>query len=194
MVVGLTGGIGSGKTTVLNLFKEHNVAVYIADVEAKQLMNTSTLIKEQLVKEFGLNVYKENKLNRPFLAEIVFKDKNKLKILNSIVHPEVYKHLNNFIKNNSDKDYIVYENAILFENGSDTLCDKIITVTAPKLIRIQRVLNRDNTTEKEVLQRIANQWKEEKKLLQSNYIIENIELMDTQKTVQQIHNFLTQKK
>lgn len=194
MVVGLTGGIGSGKTTVLNLFREHNVAVYIADVEAKQLMNTSTLIKEQLVKEFGLNVYKENKLNRPFLAEIVFKDKNKLKILNSIVHPEVYKHLNNFIKNNSDKDYIVYENAILFENGSDTLCDKIITVTAPKLIRIQRVLNRDNTTEKEVLQRIANQWKEEKKLLQSNYIIENIELKDTQKTVQQIHNFLTQKK
>ncbi|MGB0891294.1 MAG: dephospho-CoA kinase [Flavobacteriaceae bacterium] len=194
MVVGLTGGIGSGKTTVLNLFREHNVAVYIADVEAKQLMNTSTLIKEQLVKEFGLNVYKENKLNRPFLAEIVFKDKNKLKILNSIVHPEVYKHLNNFIKKNSDKDYIVYENAILFENGSDTLCDKIITVTAPKLIRIQRVLNRDNTTEKEVLQRIANQWKEEKKLLQSNYIIENIELKDTQKTVQQIHNFLTQKK
>ena len=192
MIVGLTGGIGSGKTTVLNLFKEFNVATYIADIEAKQLMNTSNVIKEKLIKEFGEDTYINNNLNRPYLAEIVFKNKEKLRVLNNIVHPEVYKHLQSFIANNSDKDYIIYENAILFENGSDTLCDKIITITAPKDIKIQRVVKRDSTTKKEVILRMNNQWLDEKKLLQSNYIIENIELKNTQKTVQQIHNFLTQ--
>lgn len=191
MVVGLTGGIGSGKTTVLHLFKEFNVATYIADKEAKQLMNSSSVIKEKLIKEFGEDVYKNNQLNRVYLAEIVFKNKEKLAILNSIVHPEVYKHLDNFIKENSDKDYVVYENAILFENGSDVLCDKIITVTAPINIRIQRVITRDNTTKEEVIKRINNQWFEEKKILQSNYIVENIELKNTQESVRKIHNFLT---
>lgn len=192
MIVGLTGGIGSGKTTVLNLFKEFNVATYIADIEAKQLMNTSNVIKEKLIKEFGEDTYINNNLNRPYLAEIVFKNKEKLRVLNNIVHPEVYKHLQSFIANNSDKDYIIYENAILFENGSDTLCDKIITITAPKDIKIQRVVKRDSTTKKEVILRMNNQWLDEKKVLQSNYIIENIELKNTQKMVQQIHNFLTQ--
>lgn len=194
MVVGLTGGIGSGKTTVANFFKEFNVAVYIADVEAKKLMNSSEVIKEKLVKEFGKEVYIDNQLNRPYLAEIVFNNKEKLSVLNNIVHPEVYKHLNDFIKSNTDKDYVLYENAILFENKSDVFCDKIITVTAPLEVRISRVLSRDNTSEKEVLQRINNQWSEEKKIMQSNYIISNISLKNTQKSVRKIHNILTESK
>lgn len=191
MVVGITGGIGSGKTTVLNLFKKYNVATYIADIEAKNLMNTSSVIRQKLILEFGNEVYLDNKLNRPFLADIVFNNKEKLAILNSIVHPEVFKHLDNFINSNLDKEYILYENAILFENGSDALCDKIITVTAPEKVKIDRIIKRDNSTRKEVLQRMNNQWLEERKTIQSNYIIYNIELESTLKAVGRIHNILT---
>ncbi|WP_258691438.1 dephospho-CoA kinase [Tenacibaculum aquimarinum] len=193
MVVGITGGIGSGKSTVLKLFKElGNIATYIADKEAKDLMNTSKVIQERLVLEFGEEVYLNNKLNRPFLANIVFKNKEKLAVLNEIVHPVVYNHLENFIKNNIDKDYILYENAILFENGSDVFCDKIITVTAPEAVKINRVISRDKTSEKEVRNRMKNQWKDSKKILQSNYIICNVSLEETKEKVLKIHNKLTQ--
>ncbi len=193
MVVGITGGIGSGKSTVLKLFKElGNIATYIADKEAKDLMNTSKVIQERLVLEFGEEVYLNNKLNRPFLANIVFKNKEKLAVLNEIVHPVVYNHLENFIKYNIDKDYILYENAILFENGSDVFCDKIITVTAPEEVKINRVISRDKTSEKEVRNRMKNQWKDSKKILQSNYIICNVSLEETKGKVLKIHNKLTQ--
>lgn len=195
MVIGLTGGIGSGKTTVAKMFaKYNNVVVYFADIEAKNLMNTSLTIREKLSKEFGEKVYKNDELNRPFLANIVFNDNNKLSLLNSIVHPEVHKHLNSFIQSNSDKDYIVYENAILFENGSDMLCDKIITVTAPLSVRIERVILRDHTTKEEVLRRIKNQWSDSKKILQSNYIVENLDFNSLETQILNIHNKLTKKK
>ena len=123
MVVGVTGGIGSGKTTVVKMFEEFaNVAIYYADKEAKALMHTSNEIKVKLIEAFSKEVYVEGKLNRPFLANIVFNDKEKLKVLNNIVHPVVYQHLKDFIQSNSEKDYILYENAILFENGSDSFC------------------------------------------------------------------------
>lgn len=195
MVVGITGGIGSGKSTVVNMFsKFENIAIYIADEEAKKLMNTSSIIKESLIKEFGTDTYKNNQLNRPYLANIVFNNKNKLAILNSIVHPEVHKHLENFIKSNSFKDYILYENAILFENGSNKICDKIITVTAPLETKINRVIKRDNTTRDEVISRMKNQWSDQKKSLQSHYLIVNTSLQKTQTQVLKIHNSLTKKK
>uniref|UniRef100_A0AB33KWT3 Dephospho-CoA kinase n=1 Tax=Tenacibaculum sp. Pbs-1 TaxID=3238748 RepID=A0AB33KWT3_9FLAO len=192
MVIGLTGGIGSGKSTVINIFSEfENIAIYIADDEAKKLMNTSKRIKEQLITEFGDEVYINHKLNRSYLASIVFNNKKKLAILNAIVHPAVNKHLQQFLKKNSIKDYILYENAILFENGSDSFCDKIITVTAPEHIRIERVIKRDRTTIQEVKNRIKNQWSETKKILQSNYLINNISLLKTKDEVLKIHNYLT---
>ena len=195
MVVGITGGIGSGKSTIVNMFsKFENIAIYIADEEAKKLMNTSSIIKESLIKEFGTDTYKNNQLNRPYLANIVFNNKNKLAILNSIVHPEVHKHLENFIKSNSFKDYILYENAILFENGSNKICDKIITVTAPLETKINRVIKRDNTTRDEVISRMKNQWSDQKKSLQSHYLIVNTSLQKTQTQVLKIHNSLTKKK
>lgn len=194
MVVGITGGIGSGKSTVVKLFsKFENTAIYLADDEAKKLMNTSKEIKEKLIREFSDKVYKNNELNRPFLANIVFNNKEKLAVLNSIVHPVVHKHLQDFIHQNVDKSYILYENAILFENGSDTICDKVITVTAPKNIRIERVVKRDKTTVEAVQSRMKNQWKDIKKTLQSNYIVENIELIQTEQLVGKIHNKLTKK-
>lgn len=193
-IVGLTGGIGSGKTTVANFFsKNKNVAIYIADNEAKKLMNTSATIKNKLVALFGENAYQNDKLNRKFIANIVFKNKQKLQELNTIVHPEVRLHFKNFIKKNNQKAYIIYENAILFESKSNELCDIIITVFVSEKIKIERIIARDKSTEKEVLNRIRNQWKDAKKMLQSNYIICNENLDNTQQEVQRIHNILTNK-
>jgi len=195
MIVGVTGGIGTGKSTVVSLFKKlGNIAVYTADDEAKNLMNTSKLISSKIKKEFGDEAYKNDVLNRPFLANIVFKDKEKLAKLNAIVHPEVANHFKEFVKNNQHKLYVLYENAILFENKSDSFCDVIITVTAPLNIRLQRLITRDNTTKEAVLHRIKNQWSETKKILQSNYIVENKALKITKEQVSKIHHLLVQKK
>jgi len=193
-IVGLTGGIGSGKTTVANFFSSYtNVAIYIADVEAKQLMSSSVVIKEKLIQNFGERSYTKGRLNRKYIADTVFNDKEKLTQLNAIVHPEVRNHFQNFIKNNSQKEYIIYENAILFESKSNLFCDIIITVFAAINTKIKRVISRDKSSEKEVLNRMKNQWKDNKKMLQSNYVICNENLDETRKSVHKIHNILTLK-
>ena len=193
-IVGLTGGIGSGKTTVANFFSAYkNVAIYIADQEAKQLMNSSVAIKEKLIQNFGEQSYSNGSLNRKYIADIVFNDKEKLRQLNAIVHPEVKKHFQNFIKINAQKEYIIYENAILFESKSNLFCDIIITVFAAIKTKIKRVISRDKSSEKEVLNRMKNQWKDDKKMLQSNYVICNENLDETKKSVHKIHNILTVK-
>jgi dephospho-CoA kinase len=194
MIVGLTGGIGSGKTTVAEVFKKlDSVAVYIADIEARKIMNSSDVIRTQLLQAFGKETYKNNELNRQYLANTVFESEEKLTILNNIVHPEVKKHFLDFVTRNADKSYVLYESAILFESNSSQQCDFIISVFLDKEERIKRVLERDKTTEKEVLSRINSQWKEDKKLLSSNYIIFNYEIQDTKKSVLKIHNILTEK-
>lgn len=192
MVVGLTGGIGSGKSTVAKLFEKFNeVAVYIADVEAKKIMNSSDVIRMKLIEAFGEETYLENKLNRPYLANVVFNNKEKLHLLNSIVHPEVKQSFQNFIQLNSNKAYILYESAILFESNSQHQFDFVISVFVDVEERINRVLKRDNSTRKEILGRINNQWKDDKKLLLSNYIINNYNLQETEASVKEIHNILT---
>ncbi|WP_439132814.1 dephospho-CoA kinase [Polaribacter sp.] len=191
-IVGLTGGIGSGKTTVAKMFASHtNCAIYIADVEAKKLMNSSKIIKDKLIANFGEASYTKDTLNRKFISNIVFKDKEKLAKLNSIVHPEVRNHFLHFIKINNQKAYIIYENAILFESKSHLFCDIIITVFVHLNTRIQRVITRDQSTKKEVLNRMKNQWDDQKKILQSNYVILNENLEETNMQVQRIHNILT---
>ncbi|KGL60665.1 MULTISPECIES: dephospho-CoA kinase [unclassified Polaribacter] len=195
MVVGLTGGIGSGKTTVAKLFSKFNdVAIYIADIEAKKLMSSSEIIKKKLIKQFGESSFVNQKLNRNYISEIVFNDKEKLSILNAIVHPEVKKHFQDFIKKNIDKTYIIYENAILFENGSNLLCDYIITVYANVNTKIERVILRDSSTKEAVESRMKNQWNDSKKIVQSNYIICNENLDETKTQVNKIHNILTEKR
>lgn len=191
-IIGLTGGIGSGKTTVAKLFSEfENVAIYIADVEAKKLMNSSEIIRQKLIKEFGEKAFVNENLNRKYIAEIVFKDKEKLSKLNAIVHPEVRNHFQEFVKINQQKKYIIYENAILFESKSNLFCDIIITVIAALNTKIQRVIARDSSTKTAVLNRMKNQWKDDKKTLQSHYIIYNENLDETQNQVNKIHNILT---
>lgn len=193
MVVGITGGIGSGKSTVTEIFRKlKNVEVYIADDEAKRLMNTSEHIRKQLILIFGEDTYRNGELNRPYLANKVFKDPKNLAKLNEIVHPVVHQHFADFRELHKES-MIVYENAILFEIGSDCFCDYIISVTASEKERIFRVMSRDNVTEMQVLERMANQWKDQRKILLSNYLIINNKLESLHSQVQQIHNILTEK-
>jgi dephospho-CoA kinase len=185
-IVGLTGGIGSGKTTVAKAFLALGIPVYIADDEAKKLMRTSKIIKRKLIALFGEDSYIDNELNRSFLADIIFNDKTYLEKMNAIVHPRVARHFENWVlKQNAA--YVIKEVAILFENESYKQCDFVITVTAPKLLRIQRLLKRDNTTEKKLQAIMNNQWPDEKKAKLSDYVIENIELESIKKQVQAVH-------
>jgi dephospho-CoA kinase len=193
MIVGLTGGIGSGKTTVLNFFKEFkDIAVYIADIEAKKLMNTSPIIRNKLIKAFGEEAFSENSINREYLSKVVFKDKQQLQILNNIVHPEVANHFKEFVAINKDKAYVLYENAILFETKNNLFCDYIITVFSSLEERVSRIIQRDTTTREAVLDRMKNQFSDEKKIQQSHYIINNTSLQTSKEAVHRIHNFLTQ--
>ncbi len=189
-VVGLTGGIGSGKSSVLQLFIKKGVVVYIADIEAKNLMNNDKKLIKLLISQFGENTYENGKLNRKYLADKVFTNKKQLQILNAIVHPAVQKHFKKFIKNTNEK-FIIYENAILFENGFDLNCDVIITVTAPLNERLERVIQRDSLTKEQVLQRMKNQWDEEKKIERSHYVIYNINWEETVTQFEEIYQKLS---
>jgi dephospho-CoA kinase len=194
MIVGLTGGIGSGKTTVANIFAQFDgVIVYNADSEAKKIMESSSIIKSKIIEVFGQKSYENNQLNRPFIASIVFNDTVKLEKLNTIVHPEVKRHFQQFVIQHKNKNYIVYENAILFESESNLKCDIIISVYAPIELRTERVMLRDKSSREAIEARIKNQWLEEKKLLQSNYMICNIDTKKTHIRVIDIHNILTKK-
>jgi len=184
--IGLTGGIGSGKTVVANCFLDLGIAVYFADNEAKKLMNNSKIIRKKIIKEFGKTSFEKGVLNRTYLASIVFNDSDKLKRLNAIVHPEVEKHFEKWVKKQTSL-YIIQENAILFENNSVSKFDYIITVTAPIDLRIKRVITRDQTTKKQVLSRINNQSDDKKKVELSTFVIHNIELKDTEQQVKEIH-------
>ncbi|WP_196893371.1 dephospho-CoA kinase [Aureivirga marina] len=192
IVVGLTGGIGSGKSTVAKLFEKWNVPIYIADIEAKNIMNTSETLQKKIIKNFGENSYKNRKLNREYLANIVFNDKKKLKLLNSIVHPEVFKHFEMFKEKYRQNSYIIYENAILFENKSDVLCNKIIVVTAPTEEKIRRVMDRDNCSREEVIARMNNQMSDAEKIKRGDFIIHNNNKMELEAEVFEIHKKMLQ--
>ena len=194
MVVGLTGGIGSGKTTVAQFFsKFDHVVVYNADFEAKKLMNSSLIIKAKICEQFGKESYLTNQLNSTFIANLVFNNKRKLEILNAIVHPEVKRHFQQFVNQHQKKQYIIYENAILFESNSHLNCDIIITVFAPLDLRIERAMLRDKSTKEVIESRMKNQWLEVKKQLQSNYIIYNFDRKMVEYQIIKIHNILTKK-
>ncbi len=176
--IGLTGGIGSGKTTVAQYFKSKDCPVYIADQEAKLIMEQQNVI-DQIKNKFGSDIFVENVLVREKLAAIVFNDPEKLKILNGIIHPAVKKHFEEWFLAQKNVPFIIYESAILFETGSYKDFDRIITVTAPLQTRIKRVLERDHTTNEQVEKRIAAQWTDEERLEKSDFIIENVHLDQT---------------
>ncbi|WP_394776600.1 dephospho-CoA kinase [Flavobacterium sp.] len=188
-VIGLTGGIGSGKTTIANYFAEMGVPLYIADDEAKKVMQSEKIV-EQIKTTFGNSLFEDEILNRAKLAEIVFSDRDKLAELNAIVHPAVKEDFKFWLQQNRKHDYVIYEAAILFESGRYKECDVIITVTAPEEIRIERVVKRDNTTREQVLSRMKMQWNDEKRISLSNFVINNSNLKIAKEEVVKILKIL----
>ncbi|MFV5693598.1 dephospho-CoA kinase [Flavobacterium sp. LT1R49] len=174
-IIGLTGGIGSGKTTIANYFQSFDIPVYIADDEAREIMKSAEII-EAIKKVFGNSIFINDVLNREKLAEIVFNDPEKLKELNKIVHPAVKRHFDQWLLQHAAAPYIIYEAAILFESGGYKNCDLIISITAPVESRIQRVMERDKITRELVLKRINAQWTDEQRISKSDFVIENISI------------------
>ena len=170
--LGLTGGIGSGKTTVAHFFEILGVDVYYADQRAKFLMNTNRDLMKLLDESIG-QIYDKGVLNKKKLAQIIFSDSKKLEVVNSIVHPFVFDDFEYWVEQRKDKKIVIQEAAILFESGAYKMMDKIITVYAPQQIRVNRVIKRDNVTEKEVLDRLKKQISDEKKIKLSHFVIKN---------------------
>ncbi len=182
-VIGLTGGIGSGKSTVAAMFSELGIPVYIADDAARQVMSEAKTISK-IATTFE-NVVTANVIDRSKLAEIVFKDPSALQQLNEIVHPAVALHFKEWLLRQTFP-VVIREAAILFESGSYLDCDAIITVVAPIEDRIARVIARDNITREKVLQRINNQWSDDQRIAKSDFVIENIDLEKTKQQVSQL--------
>ena len=188
-IIGLTGGIGSGKTTVAKMFAEFGVPIYIADEEAKKIMKSPKVL-DQIRATFGDTVFDGLELNRSRMASVVFNDSEKLNALNGIVHPEVRNHFKVWLENHSDNECIIYEAAILFESGRFKECDYVITVTAPFEVRVQRVIARDTTSREEILSRMKMQWNDAQRFEKSNFIINNVKLSDTKAEIVKILKIL----
>jgi len=185
--VAVTGGIGTGKTTVSNLFEKIGIPVFNSDEIAKKLMHNDKQLKSDIIKAFGDESYINNELNRAYLSDIVFNDETLLNKINSIVHPQVAKEFNQWLLNQKSK-YIIYESAIIFENNSEDVFDKIICVIAPEEDVISRVMKRNNFSRDKVISIISNQLPDQVKRNKSDYIIENINKSDLTDRVLEIHN------
>ena len=172
--IGLTGGIGSGKSTVAHVFEVLGIPVYYADIEAKKMMHHDEELKQQIIQHFGAATYHNNILNRKHLASLVFDNKEKLALLNSLVHPATIRHGKQWMEKQKTP-YAIKEAALIFESGTQEHLDYVIGVTAPLPLRIQRAMQRDNITREEVLHRMKNQINEDIKMRLCDFIIRNDE-------------------
>lgn len=188
-ILGLTGGIGSGKTTVAGFFKELGIPVFIADLEARKIMEEDTPVKNKIMDLFGPEAYINGLPDRKFIASKVFNDKEQLERLNAVIHPAVGRYFENW-REKQDAPYVVYEAAILFEKGGYKKCDFNLLVTAPLEVRIKRIQERDNSSPEEIEARMNNQWSDEKKAELADFIIENLELDKTREAVKRLHETL----
>ena len=170
--VGLTGGIGSGKSVVAKVFETLGIPVYYADDAAKKLMNTNEELKAGIIKNFGEESYINRELNRKYIASIVFNDKEKLELLNSLTHPATIRDAEDWITNQKSS-YIIKEAALLFESGANKNLDCVIGVYAPQPLRIKRVITRDGVSEEEIMKRINRQMDEEEKMKLCDFVIIN---------------------
>ncbi len=189
MIVGLTGGIGSGKSTVAKMFKNFGVPVYNSDKRAKKLMKSSKKLRASIKALLGDDAYDGKKLNKAFIADKIFQDKSLLNELNGIVHPAVRKDFTTWAKK-QEAAYVIQEAAIIFENGLHEFYDKIILVTAPEKVRLKRVLERDGASKSDILARMGNQWHDTRKIKLSDHVIENLVLEDTILKVKEVHKLL----
>jgi dephospho-CoA kinase len=187
--VGITGGIGSGKSTVCDMLSGYGIAVYVADDRAKELMTESEQLRSALVAAFGEATYDGGKLNRAYLAESVFSNTEALARLNAIVHPAVMADFDRWAEE-QEGEYVVLESAILFEAGLDDRVDTTVAVMAPKDIRLQRAMQRDGATREQIERRMDNQLSDDRRCTLSKYAIVNILLEDLQDDVEQLHRRL----
>ncbi len=187
--VGLTGNIGSGKSIVAGIFQILGAPVYNADIEAKKFLIDKE-VQSEVRKKFGSGIFEKEVIDKKKLAKIVFDDPKLLSFLNSLIHPLVREDLETWIDNQSDFPYVVYEAAILFESGFYKKFDKIITVTSPLELSINRVINRDGIKREDVLARMKNQWEQEKKIELSDFIINNDESQLILPQILEIHKEL----
>ncbi|MFV0211147.1 dephospho-CoA kinase [Empedobacter falsenii] len=171
-VVGITGGIGSGKSTAAKFFEELGIPVYNSDTRAKLIQNENSEVKAKIIAAFGEEAYDENGLNKAYLSKQVFQDNEKLKVLNSIVHPAVFKDFEAW-KIALKADIIMKEAAILIESGSYKDCDLVISVMVDKEKRIARTMERDGLTREDILARINHQISDEERIAKSDFIIDN---------------------
>ena len=188
-IVGLTGGIGSGKSTMLKWFKKQGVPCFESDKVGRKMLNYN--LKEQVIKRFGIEIYDiKGCLNRKKLSEIVFNNPNSLADLNAIVHPAVDSAFKDFKIKNQDATFIINEVAILFEYGGYKECDIIILVTASKELRLKRVMQRDNSNRETVISRMKNQWTDKIKIELSDYVIVNESIKDSLSHLKIVYNEL----
>ena len=188
-IIGLTGGIGSGKTTLATYLKSLGIPVFIADDEAKKLMQSPEVVVE-IQTIFGTTIFENGILNRQQLAAIVFSNPEKLSQLNAIIHPAVKKQFGFWLDQYQSEPFVVYEAAILFESGSYKNCDSIITITAPLEDRITRVMQRDKSTREQVLYRINAQWTDEQRITKSDFVIENSDAQQAKNSIDEILKIL----
>jgi dephospho-CoA kinase len=189
--IGITGGIGSGKTLVSKIFACLGIPVYDADSHAKELMTTDGILVSQIKKEFGdLSYLSDGTLNRKYLSEVVFNKQERLDVLNKLVHPRVGENYTQWVKRHNNKAYVLKEAALLFETGSYQALNKIIVVHAPEEVRIKRVMHRDGRAEQQVREIIRKQMSEEEKLKRADFIIYNDESSLIIPQVLSLHNSL----
>lgn len=189
-IIGLTGGIGSGKSTVAKYIASKGIPVYIADEEARKIMTKKSVIQEiqQLFKE---NVILESgQLDRKKIGAIVFQHPDLLQQLNGIVHPKVKQHFDHWLEKNKKVPFIIKEVAILFETKGNEACDKIVLITAPDEVKIERVMKRDHVTREEVIKRMNNQLSDAEKASKSDFVVTNVNINDTYVAIDEILNFL----
>jgi len=189
MIVGLTGGIGSGKSTVAKMFKKLGVPVYNSDKKAKNLMKSSKKLRASIKALLGDDAYDGKKLNKAYIANKIFQDKSLLNKLNGIVHPAVRENFISWAKK-QEAPYVIQEAAIIFENGLHEFYDKIVLVTAPEKVRLKRVLERNGASKADILARMGNQWQDARKIKLSDHVIDNLVLEDTIFKVKEVHKLL----
>jgi dephospho-CoA kinase len=190
--IGLTGGIGSGKSTVARIFEVLGIPVYYADQAARDLMNNDPELKKQIIAEFGSGTFTDGQLNRAWLADQVFGNPEKLAILNSFVHPVTMRHADAWMKDQVSA-YAIKEAALIFEGKLEKYFDFIIGVTAPENLRLERAVQRDHSKPESVLQRMRQQMDETKKISLCDFVIVNDEKQAILPQVLDIHKSILTK-
>ena len=185
--VGVTGGIGSGKSLVCDVYRSLFVPVYNADIEARRIMEENVGIREGLTEYFGVEAYRDGKLNRPWIADRIFSDNKDREFVNSIVHPAIHDDFIKWTSQHSDKSYVIEEAALLFESGAYKRLDMMILVTAPEKLRIERIVKRDGLEQDKILARMKSQINPDKAAKMADHVILNDEKSFVLPQVLEIH-------